>query len=553
MALQKVNTYWPFWGEGMNSFGINDAPVTEPLPVPGENEVLARVEAYTVCASDVKMIRMGNDYPLFKNHDFNKHPVRLGHELALSVAKPGENMKKEWPIGKRFGVQPDVYVDGERYCIGVNVPGGMAEYILLGEEIFHSDSGSCAFPVPDDISLSAIAQTEPAACVEAAFKKHTRSTFKPGETILIWIDEKIDKEFLLDIDLTSQHVCLYDPMGYKGKKVKLDVEETFEIKELTDSLFDGVIVVGNPETEKVVELIEHLAPNSIFAWLPDTNPEKYIDADIANIHYNTINLSGTISRVLSNALDESNYRNDLKPGGKVIISGGGGAMGRIHVMRALQQENPPDQVIVTNRRKSRLRALEETFGELAKNKGVELITISVMEDTYKEKIRSIVGESGVSDIIICAPGTSPINDVVEFLSDDGLLVLFAGTKEGQFAKLPIGQVALSNVSITGSSGSHKDDQIEIIKKINNKIFDPNINIAAVAGLDAGKEAVKAVEEGVLAGKIVVYPHLRKLPLTPLRELRKINKTLDSLVATKGWTIEAEEFLLKNYKSNSESS
>lgn len=72
MEKEQTNIYWPFGGQGMDSFGVNDQPLTEELPIPKENEVLARVDAYTICASDVKMIQMGNAYPLFKDRDFNK-------------------------------------------------------------------------------------------------------------------------------------------------------------------------------------------------------------------------------------------------------------------------------------------------------------------------------------------------------------------------------------------------------------------------------------------------------------------------------------------------
>ena len=42
------------------------------------------------------MIRMGNDYPLFKNRDFHKDPAILGHELSLTIEEVGENLKDRW-------------------------------------------------------------------------------------------------------------------------------------------------------------------------------------------------------------------------------------------------------------------------------------------------------------------------------------------------------------------------------------------------------------------------------------------------------------------------
>lgn len=145
--LPEIQLSWIFYGKSMDSFGYDARPEPRPLIMPGAGEVLARVDAVSLCASDVKMIDMGNDYPLFKDRDFTQHPAVLGHELALSSVASGSNMAEIWPAGRRFGVHPDVYLNGERFCIGVNVMGGMAEYILLGKEVFASDQGSCAFPI----------------------------------------------------------------------------------------------------------------------------------------------------------------------------------------------------------------------------------------------------------------------------------------------------------------------------------------------------------------------------------------------------------------------
>lgn len=547
MSDIQTNTYWPFGGKGLDSFGVNDQPITEKMPVPNENEVLARVDAYTICASDVKMIQMGNDYPLFKGRDFDKNPARLGHELSLTVVEPGVNMQEDWPKGKRFGVQPDVYLNGERYCIGVNVTGGMSEYLLLGTEVFTSDNGSCAFPVSDDFSSAAIAQTEPVACVEAAFSKHTRNKIQSADKVLVWIDPTIERDYELDIPIDQNKVFVYDPGDHLGRKVKTTISNPEKIEILPENLFDVVIVVGNPDETTTTALTELLEPNSIFAWLVDHKPVDCVDMDIAKVHYNKINLTGTDTGKLSVALDEKNYRTDIKPGGILIISGGGGAMGRIHVMRALQHENPPKKIIVTNLGEERLVAIRETFGTLAQEKGIELITMSIADETYKKELREISGVEGASDIIVCAPGISPVNDIVEFLAPDGMLVLFAGTSYGHFGKLPLGRVAAGNVSITASSGSSVDDQLKVVAKMDKGLLDPDVNIAAVAGLYAGKDGIKAVKDGIYAGKVIVFPHLSKLPLTELKHLDQIDLELADLVNNEGWSKKAEDLLIRNYE------
>ncbi|WP_313584943.1 alcohol dehydrogenase catalytic domain-containing protein [Lacrimispora sp.] len=545
MEKVKMNHYWPYGGTGIESFGANDVPDMEIIPEPGDYEVLAKVDAYAICASDVKMIQMGNDYPLFKDRDFEKQPARLGHELSLTVVRPGRNMEKDWPVGTRFGVQPDVYLNGERYCIGVNKDGGMAEYLLLGAEVFKSDFGSCAFEVVNDLSFSSVAQTEPVACVEAAFTNHTRNEIREEDEVLLWIDEETRSEFDVHEVAVSKKVSIYDKGNLLSAVIpKGNKFEYGNLEELADRLFDVIVVIGNPQIQTMTTLTECLNPGSIFAWLPEKTPCPYVEMDIAKIHYNKINLSGTMTRSLTEALSCIKYRCDYKPGGDLIISGGGGAMGRIHVMRALQHEAPPGRIIVTNLGEERLLSLRETFGTLALEKGIELITLDIGGKEYEQQIRKLAGENGVSDIVVCAPGVAPLNGIVEFLAADGMLVLFAGTSYGQFGRLPLGLVSGAGVSITASSGSGVKDQLSVVDKMKKGIINPDINIAAIGGLDAGKEGIRAVKEGRYAGKVIIYPVLRDLPLTAIEELDKIDAELALYVKENGWSRRAEKILFK---------
>lgn len=119
------NKVWYYLGQGMASFGIQDTWIEEEKMQPKPDEVLARIDAVAICASDIKMIRMGNKYPLFKDRNFQENPAILGHELSLTIVQAGANLKNDWRPGMRVGIQPDVYKEQLRYCIGVNVEGGM--------------------------------------------------------------------------------------------------------------------------------------------------------------------------------------------------------------------------------------------------------------------------------------------------------------------------------------------------------------------------------------------------------------------------------------------
>ncbi len=69
---------------------------------------------------------------------------------------------------------------------------------------------------------------------------------------------------------------------------------------------------------------------------------------------------------------------------------------------------------------------------------------------------------------------------------------------------------------------------------------------AISGLNGVYDGIYAVSQGTFPGKIVVYPHIVGLGLTPLPALKE---RLPDVYARLGegevWTVEAEEELLRS--------
>lgn len=541
--------FWKFAGKGLASFGENGKPSRRVLPEPGEGEVLVRVDALTLCASDVKMIHLGNAYPLFKDRDFENHPAVLGHEVSLTVEKPGKGMEKSWPAGLRIGVQPDVYLNGERFCIGVNVEGGMAQYMMLSREVFISDHGSTAFPVPNVCSYAEIAQLEPIACVEAAFRDWTRNRFKREGSLLIHIAADVAGDYYLDEDLAHHSVVIEDPGGRIGAFSELTAFWRFaENEQKGAEEYDDVLILGAPKPETVSRLTERVAPGGLFCWLPDREIAPLITVDMARIHYRHIGWRGCATRRLSDAMSPGRVRNDYASGGKLLIVGGAGAMGRIHTLRALQTPDGPKTIVVTNLTEDRLLCLTESFGGIAEKNGVRLCTLATEDSGWRDKLAALAGPDGFSDIVICAPSAQAATEVVPYLAKDGLIQYFAGVSYGQPTQAPLGLAAQHGASIRASSGSSAQDQLKVLDAITGGRMNPNANVAAIVGMNALKEAVLAVSENSFAGKVVLYPQLEDLPLTPLESLGRLDSALASFVQQHGWCREAERRLYAIYCS-----
>ena len=83
--------------------------VEVPMPAAGPNEVLIRVRAAGICASDVASFK--------GQHDRRRPPVITGHELAGEVVGIGSGVESAW-LGERVAVEPHVGCGACAYCRG---------------------------------------------------------------------------------------------------------------------------------------------------------------------------------------------------------------------------------------------------------------------------------------------------------------------------------------------------------------------------------------------------------------------------------------------------
>ena len=127
---------WNMYGPGVESIGRAGEPEQFPIPEPGPDQLLVRVDAVGMCFSDVKLIKQGGQHPKLYNRDLANNPTRLGHEAALTVLKVGENLQDSYTPGQRLAVQPDIYdAEGKSTAYGYTIPGGLIQYHLVGPEV----------------------------------------------------------------------------------------------------------------------------------------------------------------------------------------------------------------------------------------------------------------------------------------------------------------------------------------------------------------------------------------------------------------------------------
>jgi L-iditol 2-dehydrogenase len=148
--------------------------VEVPMPLPGPEEVLIRVEACGICGSDVHGFdgSTGRRIP----------PIIMGHEAAGTIAAVGAHVS-----GSKEGdrVKCDYCLRGEmnlcqnRQILGVSTPdfrrpGAFADYVVVPQRVLYN--------LPASVEFNAAAMVEPLAVAVHAVAV---SEMKPGATALV--------------------------------------------------------------------------------------------------------------------------------------------------------------------------------------------------------------------------------------------------------------------------------------------------------------------------------------------------------------------------------
>ncbi|WP_027134151.1 alcohol dehydrogenase catalytic domain-containing protein [Geminicoccus roseus] len=530
-----VTHFWPFSGGEVRDIGVSGRFVEEGWAPPAADEVIARVDAVCICSSDIKVIRMGTAHPLFAERDLTSAPAVLGHEMSLTVCAVGADWQRYYRPGDRLGLQPAIMVDGRRHTIGMDLPGAFGQHIRLDARTL-SGAQPYVFPVPAQVSSATVAMLEPYSCVEAAYRPNCRTALKSGGSLLL-VTGRDGGHIALDLPMPAGTVTMVAPdaaaRAWAGARPTTILPDLEALRQTSGYSFDDIVVRGRLETDELSMITGLLAKDGLLALVGD-QPAEAVTLDAARIHYQALSLVGAPGPSLAQAFAPERHRFDLKPNGTMLILGAGGAMGRIHTHRALELAEGPAIVIATSRKAERCQALQDDFGPLAERSGKRLV---VIKDAEIDPVLDELAPRGCDDVVVVAPDVGLIERGATRMAADGMLVLFSGMPFGQPCRLPLGRIASHGARFTGSTGSTVADQLAVLDRVLDGTLDLTGNLEAVGGLAALPDALEAVRDGRVSGKIAIYPGRLDLPLTTIR-------TLHPEGAPQGWSRIDEERLIR---------
>ena len=160
---------------GIDQLALERLPVSEPKA----DEILVRIDAVGVCASDVKLAIQGNNHTRTKGMDLSVQPIIPGHEVSLTIIKPGKSRSSQYQAGQRFSIQADITYHGQKMAYGYMLPGAMQQFQCIGSPVI--DTG-CLLPIDPKLGYAQVALAEPWACVYYSYYRHRaeRQVLKGG-------------------------------------------------------------------------------------------------------------------------------------------------------------------------------------------------------------------------------------------------------------------------------------------------------------------------------------------------------------------------------------
>ncbi|MGV3724740.1 MAG: alcohol dehydrogenase catalytic domain-containing protein [Actinomycetota bacterium] len=541
VEIPEQHRRWELFGAGLDNLSLAEREV----PRPGPGELLVRIDACGICFSDIKILNLGPNHPRLQGRDLQTDPVVMGHETAMTVIEAADDLRERFPIGSRYLIQADVYYQGQGMAFGYRLPGGYSQYQVIPHQVLNGDEGCYLLPISERFSHSQAALCEPWACVEAAYQYVPRTGPRPdGESLLVLLEANEPADMLDElrglaggIILTPNDDWIYDP-----ERIPAGAQS---LRETRPQGFDDIIVYGRPNEALTRELTTLLKQNGVFA-IQGRGPIGAVPVDVGSIHYRNHWYTGAPQ----GDVYAWGRTTELVAGGTAWFIGAGGPLGQMHLQRALSLAHPPARIIVSQNGGPRLEDLRRRFSGLAESRGVEFVLLDAKElgDGVYDAVLGLTDGRGCDDICVVIPSAQVVERAFDLLAPGGGMDVFAGVSVGTTANLDLGRVAGEGVRLWGTSGSSVADLRTIVEKVERGELPTERVVAAVGGIEAVKQGLEAVRDGVFLGKTVIYPHCQALPLLTVAELAERHPSIqERLLDGYYWTPEAEAELLRLYQ------
>lgn len=285
--------------EQLNKFVVKEVPD----PQVGDDEALMRVEATSICGSDVRIYRHGNNRV--------KPPTIIGHETAGVVVKVGKNVTRV-KEGDRVAIGADVPCGQCHWCrngmgnncainyaMGYQFQGAFAEYLKLPRLCLEEGPVT---PFSEKLSFEEAALAEPLGC---AINGYELVNLSLGKSVVIM---GLGPLGCMMIDL-ARVMGATTVIGVQRSKKRMEIARQYDAdaylfteeddvvarcRELTGGEGPDIVITccGSVEAhEQAIEMVAHRGYVNLFGGLPKDMRPMSVLSNV--IHYKECFVTGS--------------------------------------------------------------------------------------------------------------------------------------------------------------------------------------------------------------------------------------------------------------------
>jgi len=288
-------------------YGVNDVRIeSRPIPKVGSNEVLIRVRACGICASDYRSVKI-------RKSTYIKPPRILGHEIAGEIVEVGDNVKG-FEEGMRVTIAPGVGCGKCSFClvgkdnlcrdrlvIGANLDGGFAEYIKLPEAYLKG-----VIPFPKNLKFEEVALTEPLSCCLHGI---IRANVSLGDTVVILGAGPIGLFHLQLAKASGANVIVVETVKKRKELARKfgadevvdfrEVDPVRTIKDLTNGEKADKVIVAVGSVQAITQGLNMVRDSGTLVIFGGVPPGTSMSIYPNLIHYSEINVTGSIDSTIA--------------------------------------------------------------------------------------------------------------------------------------------------------------------------------------------------------------------------------------------------------------
>jgi hypothetical protein len=381
---------------------------------------------------------------------------------------------------------------------------------------------------------------EPWACVEDSYVNPERSRIKHGGRLLVVIDAGrsalgLERAMGQGQPASLTVVCPDGPRKEQLLSLPELLEWAADTCALPDESFDDIVYFGSAKS--TIEILnDKLAAGGIINIVTGGRMiGETVSVGIGRVHYGMTRWIGNHGAGAAESYSVIPENGEIRRGEEVAVIGAAGPMGQMHVIRTLCLEAQGLSLVCTDVDDDRLKTLMTKAVPLSEIRRIPLKAANTGKDPLQGKFTYFV---------LLVPAGAMVADAIAHSKDGCLINIFAGIPAATRHDLDLDTYISNHCFMFGTSGSVIQDMKIILNKVRGGQLNTNISVDAVSGMAGVAEAIAAVENRSLAGKIIVYPALHDVGLIPLAELDRRFPTVARKLAKGQWTPAAEEELLR---------